>query len=273
MTEAIIHFSEPLKAALERKKQRNSRYSMAALARDMDLSTPYLSRVFSGQKVPSSKLLRKAHELLDLTTEEQEALYISICFESLPTSKCQQFFLKLAKNSQGMGPRSDFLILEDDAYAILTKWQMMAILQLSSLVDFQSDPSWIAERLNTALSEVLESLAILFHHEFLTEENGKYVSTHKRILFNSPHANNKFTNYQKQMIQRQLFDLENFPEGVKQRFISGLTVATTPEKAKALEDHINKIIKDSFELLKTDSPTEIYQLNVGVTPLSGRNKK
>lgn len=270
MTEAISSYSKPLKGALERKQLKNPRYSLAALARDMDLSTSYVSRVLSGKKLPSAKFLRKVQEALCLTPNELHQIYLSVCFESLPTQKCQQFFLeKIIASPKEFNP-SDFLILEDESFAILTKWQMMAILQLTSLTDFKSDPTWIAKRLNTTLTDVTESLAVLFHHEFLKNNAGQFISTHKRIAFNSSRANLHFTKYQQQMIGRQLNDLEQFSEGAEERCLSSLTVATTPEKAKAIEEYIRNVAEDSFEKLKTSQPTEVYQLNIGLIPLTGR---
>jgi uncharacterized protein (TIGR02147 family) len=262
------HFSDTLKLAFEAKQTRNPSYSMSALARDLDLSKSYVSRVFSGAKIPSAKFLARIVDLLRLSEAQKKEIYISICFESLPTSQCQKYFVEATAGINRALEFSSFYLLEDESLAMLEKWQAMAILQLMATQNFKPDVEWIATHLGTTKEEVLEAVALLFHHELISEENGKWIKANRRIALTSNIPNAIFTNYQVQMIRRQLQEIENNQAETDRRHLTGLTVATTPEKIEQAKKIIDNAIKESFEILKDEQATEVYQLNIGLVPLS-----
>jgi uncharacterized protein (TIGR02147 family) len=266
----MIRFNEVISKAFEHKKQSNSQYSMRALARDMGISVTYVSKVLSGKNVPSAKFLRRMNQLMDLSNSDLREIYLSICYESLPTVKCQEYFLhEINKDSDELNT-INFEALENESIAILSKWYTMAILQLMALKDFQFDLEWIASRLNISVHNVAESIALLSHHNLVEEKNGQLIKSHKRVAFNTDSASKSFSSFQKQMFNKVIGELEKNQSAVDLRSIHSLTVATNSECFNTAKNSFQDSIIKFFELLQTDEPTDVYQLCLGVVPLTNK---
>src|SRR5688572_22897237 len=67
-----------LKDELSRRCEKNSRYSVRAFAKALDIDVGALSRVLTGKQIPSFKLTQQILSHLDLTPEQEQDFLASI---------------------------------------------------------------------------------------------------------------------------------------------------------------------------------------------------
>ncbi|MNK93820.1 hypothetical protein D3C87_1139990 [compost metagenome] len=144
--------SEFLLTQFHSRKLKNPRYSLRAFASYLGINSGRLSQYFSGQREISPRAAKIISEKLHLDPAETN------------------YFFHLIEQDKGE-KKTVGSLLKDDQIALVVEWYHAALLALLSTKDFDSDPKWIAERLQLPVEVVESSVERLQRIELL--ENGR----------------------------------------------------------------------------------------------------
>lgn len=135
-------YIKKLQKEFKKRQDKNSSYSLRAFAKFLGVDSSVLSAIFGGKRSLSKK----------------NALAISkkIC----PSAQEEEKFIRSAESSKTLkkimlSPLQEKDLPQGYDYsAIVSEWEHFAILTLTEVKDFSSDPKWISERLGLSLARV-----------------------------------------------------------------------------------------------------------------------
>jgi transcriptional regulator with XRE-family HTH domain len=236
-----------LRDVLLHKLAASPQLSMRSIAQRLDVSHTYLSLVIRGKKNISAKRALHYIQILGGNTEDAQSLAIQ-------------------------NP-SEFEILQLDRFRTLSQWYHIAILDLTQLRGFRSDPNWIAEKLGITLTQTKSALERLERLGLLTNENGRLKKTHSSLAIPTTYSDGAIRSFHEQMIGKALEALQSpSREDFKKRDITGVTIPVNPARLEAARTKIMKFRRSLMKFLSSGECTELYQLNVQLFNLTKKGK-
>lgn len=249
----MYNFSSFLDSKLNERQMRNSSYSLRSFARDLDISPGVLSKLLNNKFVPSLAMAIKITNKLGLRRIEQKTFIKSVVEASIKD-----------KESENLVEFSEFDI---DRYEIVSKWYNYAILELTLTSDFKSDYRWISERLGIDESITSDSIERLLDFGMLKKKNGRLIKSERNITTsNKDITNDGLKEYQKSIFQLAQESTINTP--FDKRSMQTMTMAIDPKKIEIARDMIENFLNDMCEFLEADKQEEVYQMSVGLFPLT-----
>lgn len=147
---------------LEQMKEKNPNFSLRAFAKRLGVSPAEISQFLGDRRKISEQMAEKIVEALELSYDEVQ---------------------EVVKKGQGVLKGQSILkpvVLSIEDYEQVSQWYYFAILSISLTVDFQSDPKWIAQRLNITTSSVVEAIDKMLSLGMMERRgDGTLVSTQK----------------------------------------------------------------------------------------------
>lgn len=252
-----------LSEELARRHRRNPRYSTRAFAKMLEVDVASVSRILSGKQIPSYKICQTLFTKLDMSPEEQNKFLMSVVFVQKSRGKKRMSphlrkFISLGES------RID---IKADLWRAIADWRHGAIMELTFVDDFVSDPKWMAQRLGISIVEVESVVQRLLRLKLLEKKDGIYRKTHEQVAsadktITTP-AHKKL---QRQVLKKAIHSLENNPLEV--RNMTSMAMAIDPEllpQAKAL---IQEFARNLCTLLESGKRSQVYQLGVCLYPIS-----
>lgn len=252
------HFKDFLTQELERRRSRNRRYSLRSFAKTLGVDGSDLSRVLQGKTTPSIKMSKKIVTALALPDAIATVFYKSVAQARKESS------LDQAGSHDATPPAEE---IDQDVYDRVSEWFHLAILELTYVKDFKSDPKWIGRTLGITTLEARRAIADLKYAHLLIEIDGRLEKVKPRIANKDRHTVSSAA-VRRQL--RQVFALaeasvERFP--IEERCTLGLTVpideTKMPDVKRLAEDFVNELCKH----VVAGSRTRVYQLALGFFPL------
>ena len=246
--------NEILQSFFERKKKKRSGYSLRALARDLKVNPSFLSGVFSGKKLLPLKHLDRLAELLDVDPET----VIEIKMLMLPKTLKSASMTVQAESVVGEWELSD-----RGESTLLRQWYYPVILDLTTCTNYTGTAEEIADRVGLGTETVAVALRELKSAGFLREERGRLVKAKSKIRVASARSREDIRRFHKQMLERARLELDTklSDEDFNNRLISGLVVATDPEKIPAARKMLSDALHDIAKFLQSGEPKEVFQLS------------
>ncbi len=260
-----------LEKEFEIRKTRNPSYSLRAYARSLGIAAPKLSQILRGLCGLSKESAKKISERIGLEGNEQE-LFVTLVESEHSRSKFGKSYAK-AKLDSLKFESYDLIALEK--FQIISDWWHFAILELTNLKSFKSDPAWIAKRLNISKEQASKAIELLLDHGLLKYDSSKknLKQTHANLAtpttgIPSQHIRSHHT----QILSKAITSLETV--GVAERDFSSNTLsidATQIEEArKALREFRRKFCK-KIQINKPQN--RIYCLSMQFFPLDQNHKE
>lgn len=242
-------FRRLLQDTLINRCKANSSYSLRAFAKQIQLEPSFLSKLLSGKRRATHRVISKVANRLSLSPEETQT-YIS----------------GASKKPSGPVEQTEYQNLAMDHFRMIADWYHYAILELTLLQDFESDASWIAKKLGIKKIEAQAALERLERLEMLTKnKKGEYENTSG----NNTTVGNEFTavafrKLQKQILTQALHALENDP--IEKRDQSSMTMAIDPALIPQAKEKIKKFRRELCTFLQENNrpKKEVYQLSVSL---------
>jgi uncharacterized protein (TIGR02147 family) len=151
-------------------------------------------------------------------------------------------------------------------YKVIAEWEHYALLSLIETDDFQSNISWMAQRLNTSVLIVESALERLQQLKLIdVDKEGNYFCTFSRLDIPSGIMCDALKQAHLEELDLAKKSL-NLPMNL--RHFASETVAIDPKNIEKANDLINKFRKELSELLEQGSRTEVYQVSIQVYPLT-----
>lgn len=268
-------YSKLLKDELSRRAEKNPHYSLRAFARSLSVSPGSLSLIFSGRRVPSTRLASKLMTSLNLSPEENRRFLQSVA-ETQRGRKLKRgnsFFNKFLPEEIRSEPILEFAELKLDLFQAVSDWYHYAIMMLMETEGAQISPRWIAKELGITPLEARLGLDRLLRLGILRVK-GKKLAVGKTYLTTADKdvTSPALKRHQKQILEKAIFSLENDP--IEKRSMTSLTMAVDPERVPKAKEMIEEFNQKLCRFLEGGERRLVYQLGVCLFPIQkGRNQK
>ena len=231
--------------------KRNSRYSLRAFAKNLEIDPSSLSQILSGKRKISNKII------------------LNFCEKLSATPKDLKRFGLIENNALA---DENFYQLSLDKFSVISEWYHYAILELTYVSGFKADYKWIARKLSITVEEAKSAIERLMRLELIFEENGSFIKSSKVLtndgIINTSSAHKEL---QRQIVSKALLAIDECPAESKD--ITSITMAIDTaniEKAKKL---IAKFRRDLCALLEDGDQTVVYNLGIQLYPISTQSEK
>lgn len=236
--------------------------SLRAVARKLEVSPSYWSKVLRGEKPLTKNLFPKAVKTLGLDSQQVAVL--------------QQMMLREIAPAKGIeipiehAPSEAYVSLGESDFWLLEKWFYIPVLN-SFTLSTSHKSSVIAKRLGLPLTEVESTIELLRLRGFLHKQNGEWVRSERLARFPTQKSHASVRRYHQQMAQKAREELgrAGAEEGFSSRHISSICFAGSPEKIAEARQILEDALYRATNLMANDPrPSEIFQLNVQLFPLT-----
>lgn len=246
-----LRFRIWLQKQFELRRQRNARYSLRAFAATLQMDASSLSQMLSGKRTPSKKVL------------------LSIC-QRLTASPKELRMMSLLDDSTTVA--DDAFQLSADTFAVISEWYHFALLELTFIAGFKSDPKWIASQLKISVTEVKAAIDRLVRLNLLKNHKGVLSKTHE-VLTNHTglQTSTARKNLQRQIISKALSAVDETPQ--EEKDITSMTMAIDPKNLDRARELIKKFRRDLCLLLEDGEPSQVFNLGVQLYPVSKKTKE
>jgi uncharacterized protein (TIGR02147 family) len=173
-------YRDLIQREFERRRERNSRYSLRAFARDFKISPSFASEFFNGKSRFSKKQACLWAELAGFNAEEVTFFGYLVDANDGSTDSHRQ---EAEKRLSDLRRQSEVETLRIDSFRLIAEWHHLAILEALSLPDAQHSPAWLANRLTISEATALESLHRLERLNFIVQDSdGRYQMLKPRTM-------------------------------------------------------------------------------------------
>lgn len=255
-------YRDILNAELERRLQRNGRYSIRAFAKALALDAGSLSRVLAGKQIPGPKMGNKICRNLGLGPAEQQAFLQSLAIRQAQRSL--QRISPVLREFRGSAPAPKDL--QVDLYKVIADWYHVALLELTYVEGFRPDTHWIAKQLGITILEAklaLDRLELLG----LVERKGKTLVKvdHQLSTTDKELSTQALRKNQRQWLEKAIDSLDNDP--IEERSVTSMTMAIDPDKLPLARKAISEFNRHLCRLLEDGRRRRVYNLEVALYPV------
>jgi uncharacterized protein (TIGR02147 family) len=257
-------YLEMLAESFQRRRKRNSRYSLRAFSRSLDVSTSLLSCILRRKRVPSLKLANSISKKLSLDTHQRERFLESVADALRETSL------------EKLGPLADpakARTLSEDEFRLISDWHYYAILEMTETQGFVLDASWIAKELGITEARASTAIRRLQKLRLLIKDTqGGWqkvdcpVTTIDKSKTSSVHRKR-----QKQVLSRAISALDRTP--LERRSMTSMTMAICPDKIPQAKKLILEFNRKLCRLLQDGPKREVYELGICLYPHQKRENE
>ncbi len=228
----------------------NASYSLRAFAKSLDIDASSLSQILSGKR----KLSKQGIQLLcdKLSASPKELQMFGLC---------------------NVEPelREEYLQVSVDTFSVISEWYHYAILELTYVSGFKSEPKWIAKKLSITVEEAKSAIDRLKRLGMLLEENGSLIKSSRRLTNNgSINTSGAHKELQKQVIAKALRAVDEVSHD--QKDITSMTMAIDTKNLDKARLLIQKFRRDLCELLEDGNQEQVFNLGIQLYPISKKQE-
>lgn len=235
-------FKIRLQAEFARRMRANEQYSLRSFALNLGINSSTLSKIFAGNR--------------QLSKVKIEELCNKIGIDVVSTSN----------------QTKDFQQPSLDQFSVIADWYHFAILDLTSLQSFQSDPQWIADKLSIKPYQALAALERLLRLGLLIKEKSR-IKKSKSFLtnYNEGTTSAALKEYQRQVIQKALHAVDHCHQEDKD--ITSITIAADSRRLNSAKAMIKKFRRDLCQYLEGGEADSVFHLAVQLYPVTALKKR
>jgi uncharacterized protein (TIGR02147 family) len=245
-----------LREELEVRCEKNSRYSLRAFSRDLGITSSRLSEVLGGRYGLSREAAEAIAKKLGWSKDESDIFCDLVDSEHARTKK-----KKSEAKSRLKSKPSNYQQLTLDSFQVISDWYHYAILELTSVRDFESDPKWIARRLGINDHPVVAAIERLKRLDLLIEKNGTLHASSGFTASPSGIPSDALKKFHRQLLEKALSSL--YLQNVDERDISHVVLAVDRNQIKDAQEEIKKF-RRGFDTRfgRASKKDEVYCLGV-----------
>lgn len=255
-----------LKKYFDRKKSASSGFSMRMLAKKLDISPSFLSRVFSGDKPVPYKLLLQLKDSLDIENEVLSGLLTS---EEFVEVRKQERAVAQAVESE----LNEWNYAGQKQFSILRQWFYLAILEYTTLDGYDGNLDLMSERLGITKPVLEIAVREMASLGLLVEVNGILKKSKEKVRWASANSHSEVRRFHDQMMTKAKEQMHSFTssEDFAKRLITGITVTASKDRIEAAKRKLNECLHEIANDLTESPGTEVYQLAAQFFPLTKNN--
>lgn len=239
------HFRLWLQRQFTDRCKRNTRYSLRAFAKSLNMDASSISQILAGKRPLSKKTMQVICDKLSANPQDLRAF-------------------GLLKSD---GSDAAYFQLNIDTFSVMAEWYHYAILELTFVSGFRADPKWIAKKLSITVEEAKAATDRLKRLGLLLEENGSLIKASK-FLTNQADVNTSAAHreLQKQVIDKALLAVDECQP--QEKDITSMTMAIDVNNIDKARDLIRKFRRELCALLEDGEQTQVYNLGIQLYPIS-----
>lgn len=262
-------FRNILMDEFKKRARKNPSYSLRAFARDLEISSAHLSQVFRGKEGLSPQ---KAEQIAEkLFQRRAEVRYFCDLVESQHARSSAG--RKAAQKALGSLWSAKKKELSTSEFKKVCRWYHLAILHLTELRSFRSDPKWISQYLGIDMDLAKTAVQDLMNLNLL-ENTATGLKKKSGILTHSDKLPSPvIREYHRQMINKALVAIDT--QDLSERFLTSTTFSVRKSQIPEIYEVIKKLISETIRASDTPSleePDELYALNVQLFNLKERSQ-
>ncbi len=258
------YFIDILKNELSLRQSKNPKYSLRSFAKFINIDPSTLSRILSGQKIPSQEQSLKIISKLKLTTAQKRQFLKSI--GDVYTSKMPS--RKNAKIEKILIDPLNRIVEQEiptEIFASIADWYHYAILQLMRTDRFKSDPLWIANQLRINEEQVVAAVDRMVKLKIIEISNGKIFRIGPSLTTGDTQKTSEaFKQRIKQITKLSTISLDR--DDIKIRSHTTMTMAIDPAKMSLAKEMIQDFM-DLLEISMGPKKKSVYELQINFFPL------
>jgi uncharacterized protein (TIGR02147 family) len=255
-----------LKQAFDRAQSQNKAFSLRALAKKLDLSPGFLSRVFNGKAdLPFERIADfVTHLKMDKLSENR-------LLNSYSDAKTEKIAGLKTRDHSHEEIMKKYVELGEKKFPLLTRWYLIAMLDLMETPDFSDDPAFVSRRLRITLKEADDALKFLKAQDLMVKDsNGRWTKYAKHIRFPTKESRDLIREYHALLMKKAIHTMETQknPEDFQKRIIAGLSITSNPAQVEKAMARLNEAMYEVAEILGEGETTEIYHLGWQLFPVT-----
>ncbi len=258
-----------LRSELVERIKKNPRYSVRAMARDLDISPAFLSQVFNGRRKLSETKGVQISKCFDWSKQQKDIFLKLVRLASLKEESLRTPLLDDLLSDKSYPKVSHCFSLSLKKFKVVSDWYHFAILELTEIEGFQSTPQWISQKLGIGRIEAELAITRLLELGLLTQDKGGLKKVKDCSIGDVPsEAIRKFHGQHLVKAQRALRE-----QPFNDRHLSGTTLAINSKKLPQAIKKIDRFRLEIMKILETGKRDSVYQLAIQLFRLSEENPK
>jgi len=254
----LAQYSSMLREELIVRCRKNPSYSARAMARDMGISPAYLSQVLSHKKMLNEDRAFHIAQALKWDLKKSRVFTTLVRFESAKDPKTKEIILDELNKIRG-SQKIAFYDLQLDSFRIISDWYHFAILELTCIKGFRSNPHWIANKLGITPSETVQAIERLKRLDLLKETNRRITKTKED--YTTPSAPSAaIRGFHRQILEKAKLALVH--QSVETRHFTGATMAIDPARLDEAREKVAMFRNELMQFLEKGQKTAVYQLSL-----------
>lgn len=226
---------------------------MRSFAKYLGFSPAQLSQMMSGKRSITIKAASKISNRLGFSPFEKKKFMSSLIND---------------KSDIKIESTLKFKKMSEDQFSLIADWYHLAILSLTKVKNAKADPRWVARRLGISVEQAHQALLRLERMGLiLIKPQFKQVGDPFEAVSEVP--SEAIRKYHKQNLNLAIEKIETV--SVNLREFQSISMALNPNLINVLKKHIDEFLEkmnEEISLSKMDLPTEVYNLNVQLYPVS-----
>ena len=255
-----------------RRRKNNRHYSISAFARDLDLSSSFLSRVLNGERTITINFalqIASIFNLPTLQTNEWVAEIVATASKNAKISVKLREQIRKSKERKNISPQ----YYEVERFKSISQWHHLAILNLTYVQDFNPSPIWIAKRLGISRIETTDAITRLLELGLLERTQKTLKCTNNTLFVDTKKSELCVREFHRQMSARAIDALQDGSEETfDARYIAGLTLAFDRKRIKEFREKIKAFQLEIMQMAKSETYTDVYQFNLQLFPLTQKRR-
>lgn len=257
------YYLKCLRECYDQKKTKNRRYSVRAFASHLGIDPGLMAAILGGKRIPSAENVRKIIVALSLSPQNQDLFIASIIEErrKRSSSRVREKFEEV--KSERILPRE----IAPHQFSPISEWYYYAILELTQVKHFKSDPEWIASTLGIDILQIREAIRQLMEYGYLSiSKNGTWNKQDPVLITGQRTVTTEdLRKRQKQILEKSIIALERVP--ISERNHASATVAIDSRRIPEAKRMIDEFIDYLCKYLEASERDQVYELSVGLFPL------
>jgi uncharacterized protein (TIGR02147 family) len=239
----------------ENRKKQNPAFSLRSFARWLGLSPAQTSQVMSGKRPLTVGSIEKISARLALSPVEKRKLLASLLGRK-------------SGDLEASGPVKTQTLkraLEEDHFRLIGDWYHLAILSLTRVHGAKADPRWIASRLGIRVEDANLAVQRLVRIGLLeTFPKFRQIGEPFQVVSHVP--SEAIRRYHKQVLMLAAEKIDTVPLELRQ--LQSISIPMRISAVAKLKPLIDEFLDEAASLAASDSPEEIYNLNVQLVPIT-----
>jgi uncharacterized protein (TIGR02147 family) len=249
----VIELQRLLQGTFLKKQATNTRYSLRAFARQLEMSPSAVSEILRGKRKISRRLGERLADRLSLGPEEWKTIF----------------------EPKSAGPKQTiptaYAAFDMDAYHAVAQWHYFAILSLAETKEFDGLPSTIAHRLNISERRAGHALGVLERLKLLArDKDGNLVWTGRNFTTREDVKDLSARRSLREGLDLARQALDHQPVSVRE--FTAITVAIDPDRLSEAKAMIRAFRDQLAAFLEGGQRRRIYRLGIQLFSLSDKER-